>query len=78
MIFFYEQMSSLGCWLPLPLSSTAAGKEAEQLSFLGAFFSLSVFAEESVSTLDIIIMIMIIIIPISLVQSHIVFSAYWT
>jgi ubiquitin conjugation factor E4 B len=41
-------MVSLKCWLPAPLCA-AAGKEIEKLSFLGAFFSLSVFAEESVS-----------------------------
>ncbi|KAK3701373.1 hypothetical protein QZH41_008755, partial [Actinostola sp. cb2023] len=37
---------SLDCWLPRPLSD-AVGKEIEKLSFLGPFFSLSVFADDS-------------------------------
>ena len=41
-------MISMPCWLPVSLSE-AEGKEIEKLSFLGAFFSLSVFAEDNVS-----------------------------
>ncbi|XP_068094965.1 ubiquitin conjugation factor E4 B isoform X1 [Hyperolius riggenbachi] len=38
-------MASLPLWLPKPLS-TATGRELQRLSYLGYFFSLSVFAED--------------------------------
>ena len=41
-------MVKLPSWLPKPLSE-ACGKELESISLLGPFFSLSVFAEDSVS-----------------------------
>lgn len=37
-------------WLPKPVSP-GAGRELQRLSYLGAFFSLSVFAEDDVSTM---------------------------
>ena len=40
-------MVKLPSWLPKPLSE-ASGKELERISLLGPFFSLSVFAEDSV------------------------------
>ena len=36
-------------WLPDPITE-AQGMELEKLSYLGPFFALSVFAEDSVST----------------------------
>ncbi len=44
-------MVKLPSWLPKPLSE-ACGKELESISLLGPFFSLSVFAEDSVSYLS--------------------------
>ncbi|KAG9482479.1 hypothetical protein GDO78_011259 [Eleutherodactylus coqui] len=38
-------MASLPLWLPKPLSP-ATGRELQRLSYLGSFFSLSVFAED--------------------------------
>ncbi|XP_053547130.1 ubiquitin conjugation factor E4 B [Bombina bombina] len=38
-------VSSLPLWLPKPLSP-ASGRELQRLSYLGSFFSLSVFAED--------------------------------
>ncbi|KAM4704451.1 ubiquitin conjugation factor E4 B [Rhinophrynus dorsalis] len=38
-------MTSLPLWLPKPLSP-ASGRELQRLSYLGSFFSLSVFAED--------------------------------
>uniref|UniRef100_A0A8C9FS49 Ubiquitin conjugation factor E4 core domain-containing protein n=1 Tax=Pavo cristatus TaxID=9049 RepID=A0A8C9FS49_PAVCR len=40
-----EEVVSLPLWLPKSLS-TGAGRELQRLSYLGAFFSLSVFAED--------------------------------
>lgn len=42
------QVASLPLWLPKPLSP-GAGRELQRLSYLGAFFSFSVFAEDDVS-----------------------------
>jgi hypothetical protein len=42
-------MVTIPSWLPKPLSE-ACGKELERISLLGPFFSLSVFAEDSVSS----------------------------
>lgn len=44
----FIQVTSLPLWCPDPLSP-GAGREIQRLSFLGAFFSLSVFAEDDVS-----------------------------
>lgn len=42
------QVTSLPLWCPKPLSP-GCGREIQRLSYLGAFFSLSVFAEDDVS-----------------------------
>ncbi|XP_010140206.1 PREDICTED: ubiquitin conjugation factor E4 B isoform X1 [Buceros rhinoceros silvestris] len=42
---------SLPLWLPKSLSA-GAGRELQRLSYLGAFFSLSVFAEDDVSVVE--------------------------
>uniref|UniRef100_A0A8B9JL64 Ubiquitin conjugation factor E4 B n=1 Tax=Astyanax mexicanus TaxID=7994 RepID=A0A8B9JL64_ASTMX len=44
-------MTSLPLWCPDPLSP-GAGREIQRLSFLGAFFSLSVFAEDDTKVGD--------------------------
>nr|XP_028606996.1 ubiquitin conjugation factor E4 B-like [Podarcis muralis] len=41
----YPQVVSLPLWLPKSLSP-GTGRELQRLSYLGAFFSLSVFAED--------------------------------
>ena len=47
-IFHNFQMTEQKNWLPEGLTQ-AAGLELERLSFLGPFFALSCFAEDSVS-----------------------------
>ena len=47
-ITLYLQIVHQSNWLPDPVSP-AHGMELEKLSFLGPFFSLSVFAEDNVS-----------------------------
>lgn len=51
-VFHYDclsvQVTSLPLWCPKPLSP-GCGREVQRLSYLGAFFSLSVFAEDDVS-----------------------------
>lgn len=42
------QVASLPLWLPKSLSP-GSGRELQRLSYLGAFFSFSVFAEDDVS-----------------------------
>ncbi|XP_002737351.1 ubiquitin conjugation factor E4 B [Saccoglossus kowalevskii] len=44
-------MTSLPCWLPKPITN-AVGRELQRLSFLGSFFSLSVFAEDDSRLVD--------------------------
>lgn len=44
------QVASLPLWLPKSLSP-GSGRELQRLSYLGAFFSFSVFAEDDVSTM---------------------------
>lgn len=51
MSFSLSQLVEQPNWLPDPITP-AAGMELEKLSFLGPFFSLSVFAEDSVSSSD--------------------------
>ncbi|XP_048581218.1 ubiquitin conjugation factor E4 B isoform X2 [Nematostella vectensis] len=46
-----NMLVKLSCWCPAPLSA-AAGREIEKLSFLGAFLSMSVFAEDSSQVVD--------------------------
>lgn len=45
---FFPQVTSLPLWCPKPLSP-GCGREIQRLSYLGAFFSLSVFSEDDVS-----------------------------
>lgn len=45
------QVTSLPLWCPQPLSP-GCGREIQRLSYVGAFFSLSVFAEDDVSCLN--------------------------
>lgn len=45
---FAIQVTSLPLWCPKPLSP-GCGREIQRLSYLGAFFNLSVFAEDDVS-----------------------------
>lgn len=47
----FVQMISLPLWCPKPLSP-GSGREIQRLSYLGAFFSLSVYAEDDVSHLS--------------------------
>nr|XP_033777404.1 ubiquitin conjugation factor E4 B isoform X4 [Geotrypetes seraphini] len=44
-------LASLPSWLPKPLSP-ATGRELQRLSYLGAFFSLSVFAEDDTKVVE--------------------------
>ncbi|XP_029434113.1 ubiquitin conjugation factor E4 B isoform X6 [Rhinatrema bivittatum] len=44
-------VASLPSWLPKPLSP-ATGRELQRLSYLGAFFSLSVFAEDDTKVVE--------------------------
>ncbi|XP_040843818.1 ubiquitin conjugation factor E4 B isoform X1 [Ochotona curzoniae] len=44
-------VASLPLWLPKPLSP-GAGRELQRLSYLGAFFSFSVFAEDDVKVVE--------------------------
>jgi len=44
------QVTSLPLWCPKPLSP-GCGREIQRLSYMGAFLSLSVFAEDDVSYL---------------------------
>ena len=48
-VYDIQQMVEQLNWLPDPITP-AAGMELEKLSFLGPFFSLSVFAEDNVSS----------------------------
>ena len=48
----FAQVASLPLWLPKSLSP-GSGRELQRLSYLGAFFSFSVFAEDDVSILAI-------------------------
>lgn len=50
-MFLSWQVTSLPLWCPKPLSP-GCGREIQRLSYLGAFFSLSVFAEDDVSSLS--------------------------
>lgn len=45
---FILQITTLPLWCLKPLSP-GCGREIQKLSYLGAFFSLSVFAEDDVS-----------------------------
>lgn len=47
-LLFSSQVASLPLWLPKSLSP-GSGRELQRLSYLGAFFSFSVFAEDDVS-----------------------------
>lgn len=47
-LFRFAQVASLPLWLPKTLSP-GSGRELQRLSYLGAFFSFSVFAEDDVS-----------------------------
>lgn len=51
---FFVQVASLPLWLPKSLSP-GSGRELQRLSYLGAFFSFSVFAEDDVSMVTICI-----------------------
>lgn len=48
--WYSVQATSLPLWCPKPLSP-GCGREIQRLSYVGAFFSLSVFAEDDVSSL---------------------------
>uniref|UniRef100_A0A7N4PNT4 Ubiquitin conjugation factor E4 n=1 Tax=Sarcophilus harrisii TaxID=9305 RepID=A0A7N4PNT4_SARHA len=47
----FKQVASLPLWLPKSLSP-GSGRELQRLSYLGAFFSLSVFAEDDVKVVE--------------------------
>ena len=49
LLCLFAQVASLPLWLPKSLSP-GSGRELQRLSYLGAFFSFSVFAEDDVST----------------------------